>query len=53
MQVESGIAECRYRVKEAEPGSLAYYGGPDQWHKLRRAAQESLEPYVFEPPRTA
>ncbi|WP_178130389.1 NAD(P)/FAD-dependent oxidoreductase [Reyranella sp. CPCC 100927] len=36
---------------KAEPGSLAYYGGPDQWHKLRKAAQESLEPYVFEPPR--
>jgi hypothetical protein len=33
----------------AEPGSLAYYGGPDKWHQLRRAAQESLEPYVFEP----
>jgi hypothetical protein len=32
----------------AEPGSLAYYGGPDAWHKLRKAAQESLEPYVFE-----
>jgi len=33
---------------EAEPGSLAYYGG-GQWHKYRVAAQESLEPYVFEP----
>jgi cyclohexanone monooxygenase len=33
----------------AEPGSLAYYGGPDKWHELRKAAQESLEPYVFEP----
>jgi cyclohexanone monooxygenase len=32
----------------AEPGSLAYYGGPEKWHALRRAAQESLEPYVFE-----
>jgi cation diffusion facilitator CzcD-associated flavoprotein CzcO len=32
----------------AEPGSLAYYGGPDKWHELRRAAQESLDPYVFE-----
>ncbi len=31
----------------AEPGSLAYYGGPAKWHELRRAAQESLEPYVF------
>ncbi len=32
----------------AEPGSLAYYGGPQKWHELRRRAQESLEPYVFE-----
>jgi cation diffusion facilitator CzcD-associated flavoprotein CzcO len=32
----------------AEPGSLAYYGGPRKWHELRAAAQESLEPYVFE-----
>ena len=32
----------------AEPGSLAYYGGPQKWHELRSAAQESLEPYVFE-----
>jgi hypothetical protein len=32
----------------AEPGSLAYYGGPQKWHELRLAAQESLEPYVFE-----
>ncbi len=31
----------------AEPGSLAYYGGPEKWHELRSAAQESLEPYVF------
>jgi cyclohexanone monooxygenase len=31
----------------AEPGSLAYYGGPQKWHELRIAAQESLEPYVF------
>jgi cyclohexanone monooxygenase len=33
----------------AEPGSLAYYGGPQKWHELRTAAQASLEPYVFEP----
>lgn len=33
---------------EAEPGSLAYYGG-GQWHKYRTAAQDSLDPYVFEP----
>ena len=32
----------------AEPGSLAYYGGPQKWHALRGAAQASLEPYVFE-----
>lgn len=31
----------------AEPGSLAYYGGPQKWHELRHAAQKSLEPYVF------
>jgi cation diffusion facilitator CzcD-associated flavoprotein CzcO len=31
----------------AAPGSLAYYGGPRAWHELRRAAQETLEPYVF------
>ena len=32
---------------DAEPGSLAYYGG-GRWHKFRVDAQESLEPYVFE-----
>ncbi len=32
---------------DAEPGSLAYYGGT-AWHKYRIAAQESLDPYVFE-----
>ena len=31
---------------DAEPGSLAYYGG-GRWHKFRIAAQDSLEPYVF------
>ena len=31
----------------AEPGSLAYYGA-GQWYKLRKRAQESLDPYVFE-----
>ncbi|MEM7100222.1 MAG: NAD(P)/FAD-dependent oxidoreductase [Pseudomonadota bacterium] len=30
----------------AEPGSLAYYGG-GQWHKFRIKAQETLDPYVF------
>ncbi len=32
---------------EADPGSLAYYGG-GQWHKYRVAAQKTLEPYIFE-----
>ena len=32
---------------EAEPGSLAYYGG-GQWHKIRTQAQGTLEPYLFE-----
>ncbi len=32
---------------EAEPGSLAYYGG-GAWHKWRQRAQQSLDPYVFE-----
>ena len=31
---------------DAEPGSLAYYGG-GRWHKFRVAAQDSLEPYKF------
>jgi hypothetical protein len=33
---------------EAAPGSLAYYGGGN-WHKWRRRAQETMEPYVFGP----
>jgi cyclohexanone monooxygenase len=32
---------------EAEPGSLAYYGG-GRWHKYRVKAQQSLAPYRFE-----
>ena len=32
---------------EAEPGSLAYYGGRE-WHKIRREAEETLDPYKFE-----
>jgi cyclohexanone monooxygenase len=32
---------------DAEPGSLAYYGG-GAWHKFRLRAQETLEPYLFE-----
>ncbi len=31
---------------DAEPGSLAYYGGR-RWHTYREAAQATLEPYVF------
>ena len=31
---------------DAEPGSLAYYGG-SAWHRWRNRAQDSLEPYVF------
>ncbi len=31
----------------AEPGSLAYYGG-GRWHKIRLQAQDTLEPYEFE-----
>jgi cyclohexanone monooxygenase len=31
---------------EAEPGSLAYYGG-NFWHKIRQDAQETLAPYDF------
>jgi cyclohexanone monooxygenase len=38
---------------EAEPGSLAYYGGR-AWHTFRMDAQETLEPYLFGPvPATA
>ncbi|MGB5756811.1 MAG: NAD(P)/FAD-dependent oxidoreductase [Acidimicrobiales bacterium] len=33
---------------EAAPGSLAYYGGR-QWHTICHQAQESREPYVFDP----
>lgn len=32
----------------AEPGSLAYYGGPQKWHELRASAQASMEPYIFD-----
>jgi cyclohexanone monooxygenase len=32
---------------EAEPGSLAYYGG-GRWHKYRVESQRTLEPYLFE-----
>ena len=31
---------------DAEPGSLAYYGGT-RWHKFRTDAQTTLEPYQF------
>ncbi|MDA1077258.1 MAG: NAD(P)/FAD-dependent oxidoreductase [Proteobacteria bacterium] len=32
---------------DADPGSLAYYGG-GYWHKYRIEAQNTLAPYVFE-----
>ena len=32
----------------AEPGSLAYYGGSEKWHALRRAAQEEMTAYRFD-----
>ena len=32
----------------ARPGSLAYYGGGQRWHDRRMAAQESMEPYLFD-----
>ena len=31
---------------DAEPGSLAYYGG-NRWHRLRSEAQATLAPYLF------
>jgi cyclohexanone monooxygenase len=31
---------------DADPGSLAYYGG-GRWHKYRVNAQETLDPYLF------
>jgi cation diffusion facilitator CzcD-associated flavoprotein CzcO len=31
---------------DAEPGSLAYYGGR-RWHTYREHAQQTLEPYLF------
>ncbi|MEQ8912776.1 MAG: NAD(P)/FAD-dependent oxidoreductase [Pseudomonadales bacterium] len=31
----------------AEPGSLAYYGG-NRWHKFRKEAQATLAPYRFD-----
>ena len=31
---------------DAEPGSLAYYGGGN-WHKFRIRAQDTLDPYIF------
>jgi cyclohexanone monooxygenase len=32
---------------DAQPGSLAYYGG-GRWHKFRVRAQETLDPYLFD-----
>jgi len=31
----------------AEPGSLAYYGGPAKWHERREEAQKSMAPYIL------
>ncbi len=31
---------------DAEPGSLAYYGG-NRWYRFRNEAQQTLEPYSF------
>ena len=33
---------------KAKPGSLAYYGGGHRWHARRTAAQETMQPYVFD-----
>jgi cyclohexanone monooxygenase len=35
---------------DAEPGSLAYYGGR-RWHEFRTSAQDTLEPFLFAPGR--
>ncbi len=32
----------------AKPGSLVYYGGAAQWKKIKAAAEESAEAFVFE-----
>ena len=32
----------------AEPGSLAYYSGPETWRARCKTAQKTLEPHVFE-----
>ncbi|MGD9802899.1 MAG: flavin-containing monooxygenase [Hyphomicrobiaceae bacterium] len=32
----------------AKPGSLAYYGGGERWHRRRMAAQETMAPYIFD-----
>ena len=43
-----GLLQHRFAVKsDAEPGSLAYYGG-GRWHRLRIEAQATLEPYLFD-----
>ncbi|NKC12858.1 MAG: NAD(P)-binding protein [Gammaproteobacteria bacterium] len=33
---------------EGQPGALAYYGGAQKWHELRKAAQASMDAYVFD-----
>ncbi|MEM7249801.1 MAG: NAD(P)/FAD-dependent oxidoreductase [Pseudomonadota bacterium] len=32
----------------AKPGSLAYYGGGERWHNRRAAAQDTMDPYLFD-----
>lgn len=52
-QADTGTAPLRDCLSyynghgDAEPGSLAYYGGGN-WHKYRTAAQQTLEPFEFE-----
>ncbi len=32
---------------KSEPGSLAYYGGVDAWHDIRKNLQKEMDAYVF------
>jgi cation diffusion facilitator CzcD-associated flavoprotein CzcO len=45
------LRDCRSYFNhdgKAEPGSLAYYGGAEGWNRHRVAAQQTLDPYIFE-----
>ena len=33
--------------RQFQDHDLAYYGGGDRWHERRKAAQASLDPYIF------